>query len=168
MLQLIIVLEKSSQYFKVLARLLGHENVVKVFAVYGVEQRHAIIIMEYVGNRNLHHLLVERKEKHLSRDWLLEVAVQVENVKKVFRQNFPPSLGDESSCPLPRDEGVALGREASQCVGDQQGHLQAGGLWLLCVDGQKWDSCWQQGFLGGHPWISGARVAAWKVSRGCL
>ena len=65
-----------------LARLLGHENVVKVFAVYGVEQRHAIIIMEYVGNRNLHHLLVERKEKHLSRDWLLEVAAQVENDSK--------------------------------------------------------------------------------------
>ena len=60
-----------------LARLLGHENVVKVFAVYGMEQRHAIIIMEYVGSRNLHHLLVERREKHLSRDWLLGVAVQV-------------------------------------------------------------------------------------------
>ena len=41
---------------------------VKVFAVYGGEQRHAIIIMEYVGSRNLHHLLVERREKHLSRD----------------------------------------------------------------------------------------------------
>ena len=48
-------------------RALGHENVVKVFAVYGVEQRYAII-MEYVGSRNLHHLLVERREKHLSRD----------------------------------------------------------------------------------------------------
>ena len=60
-------------------RALGHENVVKVFAVYGGEQRHAIIIMEYVGSWNLHHLLVERREKHLSRDWLLEVAAQVEN-----------------------------------------------------------------------------------------
>ena len=48
-------------------RALGHENVVKVFAVYGGEQRHAIIIMEYVGSRNLHHLLVERRKKHLSR-----------------------------------------------------------------------------------------------------
>ena len=48
----------------------------------GVEQRHAIIIMEYVDNRNLHHLLVERGERHLNRDWLLEVAAQVENVKK--------------------------------------------------------------------------------------
>ena len=67
------------QYFKVLACLLGHENVVKVFAVYGVEQRHAIIIMEYVGSRNLHHLLVEKREKHLSRDWLLGVAAQVGN-----------------------------------------------------------------------------------------
>ena len=87
---------------------------VKVFAVYGVEQRHAIIIMEYVGNRNLHHLLVERREKHLSRDWLLEVAAQVENfLEEVGQIYFPPFPGDESSCPLPRDEGVAFGREAS-------------------------------------------------------
>jgi len=68
---------KKSLESEVLARLLGHENVVKVFAVYGMEQRHAIIIMEYVGTRNLHHLLVERREKHLSRDWLLGVAAQV-------------------------------------------------------------------------------------------
>ena len=60
-------------------RAVGHESAVKVFAVYGVEQRYAII-MEYVGSRNLHHLLVERRENHLSRDWLLEVAAQVENV----------------------------------------------------------------------------------------
>ena len=50
----------------------------KVFEVFGIEQRHAIIIMEYVGSRNLHHLLVERRERHLSRDWLLGVAAQVE------------------------------------------------------------------------------------------
>ena len=59
----------------------------KVFAVYGVEQRYAII-MEYVGSRNLHHLLVERREKHLSRDWLLEVAAQVENVSKQSTNSF--------------------------------------------------------------------------------
>ena len=69
-------------------RALGHENVVKVFAVYGGEQRHAIIIMEYVGSRNLHHLLVERREKHLSRDCLLEVAAQVENVSKQLTNLF--------------------------------------------------------------------------------
>ena len=57
--------------------MLDHENVVKVFEVFGIEQRHAIIIMEYVGSRNLHHLLVERRERHLSRDWLLGVAAQV-------------------------------------------------------------------------------------------
>ena len=74
-----------------LARLLGHENVVKVFAVYGVEQRHAIIIMEYVGSRNLHHLLVERREKPLSRDWLLEVAAQVENVFKQSENSLSSS-----------------------------------------------------------------------------
>ena len=32
----------------------------------------------------------------------------------------------------------------------------------------KWDSCWHQGFRGGQPWMSGARVAVWKVSSGCL
>ena len=69
-------------------RALGHENVVKVFAVYGGEQRHAIIIMEYVGSWNLHHLLVERREKHLSRDCLLEVAAQVENVSKQLTNLF--------------------------------------------------------------------------------
>merc|ERR1719341_1810620 len=79
---------KKSLESEVLARLLGHENVVKVFAVYGVEQRHAIIIMEYVGSWDLHHLLVERREKHLSRDWLLEVAAQVENVSKQLTNLF--------------------------------------------------------------------------------
>ena len=60
---------------QVLSCRLDHENVVKVFRVYGVEQRHAIIIMEYVGSKNLHHLLVERREKYLGRDWLLDVAI---------------------------------------------------------------------------------------------
>ena len=98
----------------------------KVFAVYGMEQRHAIIIMEYVGTRNLHHLLVERREKHLSRDWLLGVAAQVSLVwsSLVFKPSggaihFLPSSGDKGSSPLPPDEGVALRREAGQCAGDQ-------------------------------------------------
>ena len=39
-------------------------------------------------SRNLHHLLVERREKHLSRDWLLEVAAQVENVSKQLTNLF--------------------------------------------------------------------------------
>ena len=39
--------------------------------------RYAIIIMEYVGSKNLHHLLVERREKYLGRAWLLDVAIQV-------------------------------------------------------------------------------------------
>jgi len=68
---------KKSLESEVLACRLDHENVVKVFRVYGVEQRHAIIIMEYVGSKNLHHLLVERREKYLGRDWLLDVAFQV-------------------------------------------------------------------------------------------
>ena len=54
---------------------------VKVFAVYGVEQRHAIIIMEYVGSRNLHHTTsLSREGRNISRGWLLEVAAQVEDV----------------------------------------------------------------------------------------
>ena len=72
--QLSLITIQPSQ---VLACRLDHENVVKVFRVYGVEQRHAIIIMEYVGSKNLHHLLVERREKYLGRDWLLDVAIQV-------------------------------------------------------------------------------------------
>jgi len=43
---------------------------------------------ENVGSRNLHHLFVERREKHLSRDWLLEVAAQVENVSKQLTNLF--------------------------------------------------------------------------------
>ena len=60
--------------------------------VHAVEQSHAVIIMEYVGSRcwlkpaplnsacfcrNLHYLLVEKKEKSLGRSWLLGAAAQV-------------------------------------------------------------------------------------------
>ena len=107
-----------------LACRLDHENVVKVFRVYGVEQRHAIIIMEYVGSKNLHHLLVERREKFLGRDWLLGVAIQASLLSPL------PSVdshitGDQSLGPLPQEGSLALGCEASQRVGVQQRRLQA-------------------------------------------
>ena len=35
------------------------------FKVHAVEKSYAVIIMEYVGSRNLHRLLVELREKTL-------------------------------------------------------------------------------------------------------
>lgn len=59
------------------ARDLDHENVVKVFGVHAEDDRHAVIIMEYVGSRNLHRLLVEMNEKYLGSSWLIGAARQV-------------------------------------------------------------------------------------------
>ena len=59
------------------ARKLDHQNVVKVYAVHAVEQGHAVVIMEYVGSRNLHRLVVERREKRLEKTWLLGAAVEI-------------------------------------------------------------------------------------------
>jgi len=59
------------------ARNLEHENIVKVFGVHAADDRHAVIIMEYVGSRNLHRLLVELKDKSLGSSWLLKAAQQV-------------------------------------------------------------------------------------------
>ena len=135
-----------------LACRLDHENVVKVFRVYGVEQRHAIIIMEYVGSKNLHHLLVERREKFLGRDWLLGVAIQASLLSSL------PSVdsqipGDQSLGPLPQEGSLALGCEASQRVGVQERRLQAWRLWMLYRYIQKADVLGEQGISGGHPWI---------------
>ena len=38
---------------------------------------HAVIIMEYVGSRNLHRLLVELQDKVLGRSWLVQAGHQV-------------------------------------------------------------------------------------------
>jgi len=59
------------------ARQLNHENIVKVYGLHAADDRHAVIIMEYVGSRNLHRLLVELKEKTLGSSWLLLAAKQV-------------------------------------------------------------------------------------------
>jgi len=56
---------------------LDHENIVRVYGVHAADDRHAVIIMEYVGSRNLHRLLVELREKTLGSSWLLLAAKQV-------------------------------------------------------------------------------------------
>jgi len=79
------------------ARNLDHENIIRVHQVHAVEQSHAVIIMEYVGSRNLHSLLVERKEKSLGRSWLLGAAAQVSSAlqhchqRKVVHLDVKPS-----------------------------------------------------------------------------
>ena len=59
------------------AKSLEHQHIVKIFDVHARDDRHAVIIMEYVGSRNLHRLLVELQDKRLGRDWLLQAARQV-------------------------------------------------------------------------------------------
>jgi len=59
------------------ARRLEHEHVVRVHAVHAMDGGHALVIMEYVGSRNLHCLLLERRQKVLARAWLLSAAAQV-------------------------------------------------------------------------------------------
>lgn len=59
------------------AKSLEHKHIVKIFDVHARDDRHAVIIMEYVGSRNLHRLLVELQDKRLGRDWLLQAARQV-------------------------------------------------------------------------------------------
>jgi len=56
---------------------LDHDNIVKVHGVFAAEDRYSVIIMEYVGSRNLHRLLIETPEKFLGRSWLLGVGRQV-------------------------------------------------------------------------------------------
>ena len=59
------------------AKSLEHQHIVKIFDVHARSDRHVVIIMEYVGSRNLHRLLVELQEKRLGRGWLLQAATQV-------------------------------------------------------------------------------------------
>jgi len=41
------------------ARKLDQENIVQVYGLHAADNRYAVIIMEYVGSRNLHRLIVE-------------------------------------------------------------------------------------------------------------
>ena len=59
------------------AKSLEHQHIVKIFDVHAQSDRHAVIIMEYVGSRNLHRLLVELQDSRLGRTWLLQAATQV-------------------------------------------------------------------------------------------
>ena len=59
------------------AKNLEHQHIVRIFDVHARDDRHAVIIMEYVGSRNLHRLLVELQDKILGRGWLLQAARQV-------------------------------------------------------------------------------------------
>ena len=68
---------RSSLESELLARRLDHEHVVKVYAVHAVEQGHAVVIMEYVGSRNLHRLLIERRDKTLDCSWLVGAGAQL-------------------------------------------------------------------------------------------
>ena len=120
----------------------------KVFRVYGVEQRHAIIIMEYVGSKNLHHLLVERREKYLGRDWLLDVAIQVSLLSSL------PSVDSQIQVTKAlahcHKKGVL---HLHQCVGVQERRLQAWRLWMLYRYIKEAGFLGEQGISGGHPWV---------------
>merc|ERR1719234_1252628 len=103
------------------ARNLDHENIIRVHQVHAVEQSHAVIIMEYVGSRNLHSLLVERKEKSLGRSWLLGAAAQVSSAlqhchqRKVVHLDVKPSnilVTSGGVCKL-GDFGCSVGLSAS-------------------------------------------------------
>ena len=72
---------------------------------------------------HLHHLLVESREKHLSRDWLLEAAAQVEHVSNSLRweaRNILCSIFFICIGPIFRSGHECLLRD---CVGDHQGQL---------------------------------------------
>merc|ERR1712002_51612 len=68
---------KKSLESELQAMQLDHENIVRVYGVHAADDRHAVIIMECVGSRNLHRLLVELKEKTLGSSWLILAAKQV-------------------------------------------------------------------------------------------
>ena len=66
---------------------------------------------------HLHHLLVESGEKHLSSDWLLEVAAQVGHCLKPFEMG--PGIFFICIGPIFSGHECLL----RDCVGDHQGQL---------------------------------------------
>jgi len=56
---------------------LDDENIVKLHGVFAAEDRYSVIIMEYVGSRNLHRLLIETPEKVIGKNWLLGAGHQI-------------------------------------------------------------------------------------------
>jgi len=59
------------------AKHLDHKNIVKVHDVYAKDNQYALVIMEYVGSRNLHRLLIETRDKPLDTCLLLSAAKSV-------------------------------------------------------------------------------------------
>ena len=59
------------------AKDLEHKNIVHVYDVYAKDNQYAVIIMEYVGSRNLHRLLIESRDKVLDPGLLLTAAKHV-------------------------------------------------------------------------------------------
>jgi len=68
---------RKSLESELLASRLSHRHVVKVYGVYQEDERHAVVMMEYVGSRNLQRLVVEDVEKPLGKGWLLAAASQI-------------------------------------------------------------------------------------------
>jgi len=56
---------------------LEHKNIVRVYDVFAKDNQHAVIIMEYVGSRNLHRLLIESEDKYLDPRLLLSAGKHV-------------------------------------------------------------------------------------------
>eukprot|EP00088_Acartia_fossae_P036020 TRINITY_DN3718_c0_g1_i4.p1 TRINITY_DN3718_c0_g1~~TRINITY_DN3718_c0_g1_i4.p1 ORF type:complete len:524 (+),score=89.53 TRINITY_DN3718_c0_g1_i4:118-1689(+) len=56
---------------------LEHDNIVKLHGIFAAQDRYSVIIMEYVGSRNLHRLLIETPEKVIGKNWLLGAGRQI-------------------------------------------------------------------------------------------
>jgi len=68
---------RKSLESEVQALKLDHENIVKLYGVFAAQDRYSVIIMEYVGSRNLHRLLIETPEKVIGKNWLLGAGRQI-------------------------------------------------------------------------------------------
>lgn len=55
---------------------MNHDNVLKVYNICAAEDMYAIVVMEYVGSKNLNRLLMN-PDKHLPAGWLLQCGFQV-------------------------------------------------------------------------------------------
>ena len=121
---------RKSLESELLARNLEHENIVKVFGVHAADDRlvflfsedptthfnfrHAVIIMEYVGSRNLHRLLVELKDKSLGKFIEISLMKYTNNCLRFQLVTQSSSTSELSPGPLPQQGCLAHGHQASQ------------------------------------------------------